>query len=218
MRWFRNACWFVQGCLSWWVASILWTEVCHIRVLPLNHPAMCLPKLTLTYFSIFFPHTIPNYLQSLLLRHTQNLLPEGLPWPSSGQGSALPLQGDTGSIADWETTIPHAVRCDLKNKNLLPEPKVALRKTNIFKEEFLTIFWNTPKRYDILASLECKKIKEWDIGKIKVVFHMGLVLNFKAVEFLTFNKSLRPSCVRGRLGKVWKHFIWAIWNANDLLK
>lgn len=71
---------------------------------------------------------------------------------------------------------------------------------------------------DILPSLEYKKIKEWDMEKIKVVFHMQLVLNFKAVEFLTFNKRLKPSCVRGRLGKVWKHFIWAIWNVNDLLK
>lgn len=45
------------------------------------------------------------------------------------------------------------------------------------------------------------------MGKTKVVFHMWGVLNFKAVEFLTFNKSLTPSQVRGRSGHVRKFFV-----------
>ena len=68
-------------------------------------------------------------------------------------------------------------------------------KTNVFKDVVLTVFWNLPKKIEnILASLECKKIKDWNIGKIKVVFHVWLVLNFIAVEFLTYNKSMRPGC------------------------
>lgn len=39
---------------------------------------------------------------------------------------------------------------------------------------------------------------------VKIVFHMW------PVEFLTFNKGLKPSCVKGRLGRVWKPFIWVV--------
>lgn len=86
--------------------------------------------------------------------------------------------------------------------------KSALRETNIFlKKVFLTVFETLWKKIlNILTSPECKKIKEWETGKVKVVFLMHIVLSFIAVEFLTFNKNLRPTCVVGRLGKVQKHF------------